>query len=355
MKKVLFIILALVIILAIASFGVYTWYNSQINQKNSDSSTIAEVTIESGESVKDIAIELQKAGLIKNSDVFFIYVKLNRIAPSIQAGKFQIPQNLTIVQVADFIQKAGGNDIWITIPEGLRYDEIANLLETEFLKHENTKYSKDEFLKISENPDGYEIEAEIIAYKPAGNSIEGFLFPDTYNVPKDISSIELTNLLISTLEKKLNEEDIQLDSHKELSAYEVLTLASIIEREAWTTEQRYMISDILQKRLRGELDGVKLLQADATLLYELKDWEAVVTKELKEKDSEYNTYLKVGLIPTPISNPGIDSILSVLNPTSNEYFFYLHDEEGKIHYAKTNNEHINNQRCYINKNTDYCL
>jgi len=355
MKKVLIISSVLVIVLAFTFFGVKSWYNKQINLQASDSSEIVEVEIEQGESVKDISVKLQTAGVIKSSDIFFLYVKLNNIATDIQAGRFQLPQNLTIIEVAQFIQKAAGNDIWITIPEGLRLDEIATILDEEFLKEENTLFIKSEFSDICQNPDNYEISSSILDSKEEGKSLEGFLYPDTYNVKKDITALEIVNLLIQTLEEKLEANNIELSSYSTLNSYEIITLASIIEREARSSEERYMISDILQKRLRGELDGVKLLQTDATLLYEEQNWETVVTKELKESDSPYNTYKNIGLPPTPICNPGIDSISAVMNPTENEYFFYLHDDEGKIHYAVTNEEHINNQRCFINKNPDYCL
>jgi UPF0755 protein len=355
MKKILFFLLFLLIIGGIAAGGAYLWYKKQINIPASDSSKLATVEIEKNEGVKAIAVKLQSAGIIKSSDIFFLYIKLNNIAEKIQAGKFEIPQNLTVIEVAEIIQKAAGNDIWITIPEGLRLDEIANILDKYFLKEDNTKFNKKEFLEIVQNPDKYTFSSTTISYKPSGKSLEGFLLPDTYSVKKDISSKEIVDLFLTELEKKLADNNIDMTSHKDLSAYEVLTLASIIEREARTSEERFMIADILLKRLRGEMEGVKLLQTDAALLYELKDWKAVVTKELKDKDSPYNTYKYTGLPPTPICNPGIDSIKAVMNPTENDYFFYLHDDEGKIHYAKTNKEHVNNERCYINKNKDYCL
>lgn len=355
MKKFLMFVFIGIIILVVAGAGVYAWYKKQINIKAGDSNSLVSVEIEQGESIKSIAVKFQTAGVIKNSDIFFLYVKLNKIAPKIQAGKFQIPQNLTVVEVAGIIQRAAGNDIWITVPEGLRMDEIADLLDEYFLKEENTKFDKDLFLKICENPDEYDLDVSILENKPEGKSLEGFLYPDTYNVKKDITSEELVEFLIGTMEEKLKGEGVNIESHKTLSAYEVIILASIIEREARTSDERYMISDILQKRLQGEMEGVKLLQADATLLYETKDWEAVVTKELKEKDSPYNTYKTTGLPPTPICNPGLDTLMAVFDPKENEYFFYLHDEDGKIHYAKTNEEHVNNQRCYIGKNSDYCI
>lgn len=355
MKKLLVAVVIIISICGIGVFAAYSWYKNQIDTPNSDSASIVEVEIEAGESVKEIAQKLQAAGLIKSADVFYFYVKFEDKASSLQAGKFRLPQNLTIKQVADSLQNSSGNTMWITIREGLRYDEIANELDSFFLQEENTNFNREIFIDICENPQEYDLEVDILKFKPEGNSLEGFIFPDTYNVKKDIDTIELMNILLNTLESKLENNNANLEAHNELSPYEVLILASIIEREARNTEQRYMVSDILQSRLRGDMDGVRLLQADATLLYELKDWKAVITRELKETDSPYNTYKNVGLPPTPICNTGLDSIKAVLDPKENDYFFYLHDNEGQIHYAKTLEEHTNNQRCYINNNPDYCL
>jgi len=354
MKKLLTCVVVIIFLLLIAGGGAYAWYNKQIDTPASDDEKVVEVTIENGEAAKAVAVKLQAAGIIKSSDIFYLYLKLNNLGEKIQAGKYQIPLNKTVKEVARLIQQAQGNDIKITIPEGLRLDEVAEALDTFFLKEESTKYDKDEFLAILENPDDYDLDAEILSYKPEGNSLEGFLLPETYFVSKDITSWELANFLVNELGKRLEEENIDLESSEDLDPYEVLVLASLIERESRVSEERYMIANILLKRLRGELDGTKLLGVDAALLYEEKDWNMVVTVQLKGNDSPYNTYKYPGLPPTPICSSRIESIKAVLNPTANEYFYYLHDDKGQIHYAKTQEEQTRNQRCYINKNTDYC-
>lgn len=354
MKKLGGCFLVLVILLVLGVGGALAWYNKQIDTPVSSSESTVDVTIEVGEAAKEVAVKLQAAGVIKSSDVFYLYLKLNNLGEKIQAGKYQIPQNKTVKEVAKLIQQAQGNDIKITIPEGLRIDEVAEILDTYFLKEESSNFDKDEFIKILENPDEYELDADILKYKPEGNSLEGFLLPETYFVNKDITSWELANFLVNELDKRLKDEDVDLESSDDLTPYEVLTLASLIERESRVSEERYMIADILLKRLRGELDGTKLLGVDAALLYEEKDWNMVVTVQLKEKDSPYNTYKTPGLPPTPICSSRIESIKAVLDPTENDYFYYLHDDQGKIHYAKTQEEQTRNQRCYINENTDYC-
>lgn len=359
MKKLLTLFVILAIITIIAGIGGYSWFNSRAKSSpcsaEDDSTTMVEFRIVQGESVQEISVNLQKAGLISSSDIFYWYVKINRIGNKFQAGSFLIQKCLPMSEIAEILQNAKGDDVTITITEGLRIDEIADVLDGFFLNVENSNFDRTEFLNIVENPDNYDFDAEILSHKPEGASLEGFLLPETYYVSKEISTWEVVNLLVKSLESKLTSEGIDITSHPDLSAYEVLTLASIIERESRSTEERHMIADIFLRRLTDGIDGVKLLDADATLLYELKDWEAVVTIQLKESDSPYNTYKFPGLPPTPIANSRIDSINAVLNPTANEYFFYLHDDEGKIHYAKNLTQQTNNQRCYINKNLEYCL
>lgn len=356
LKGCLIILIIIAIILTVAFFFLKSYYQKTINETNSSSSETVQITIAEGESARSIAQRLKESDVINNADIFFIYTKLNKIGPKIQAGNFEIPKNLNMIQVAETIQKAAGNDMWITIPEGLRSDEIAALLEQKFLKIEGSNFNKEDFLDIINNPDEYNLNSDFInKYKPSGKPLEGFLYPDTYNVVKTISTTELIELFANTLESKIDQDTLNIIENSDYDMYETITFGSILEREAKSSEERYMISYILQTRLKTGLeDGTKLLQTDATLLYELKDWQQPITQQMKESNSPYNTYRFSGLTPTPICNPGIDSILAIANPKQNEYLYYLHGEDGKIHYAKTFEEHEKNVRCFINGNTEYC-
>jgi len=134
MKKFITTILIIILIIIFIAGGLYFWFKKEIKKPASSDSTLIEVEIDKGESVKDIALKLERAEIISNSDIFYFYVKFNNLGSEIQAGKFTLPKNLTMEEVANYLQKASGNDIWITIPEGLRSDEIADLLDREFLK-----------------------------------------------------------------------------------------------------------------------------------------------------------------------------------------------------------------------------
>ena len=348
------VILLIVILIGVGLY-IRSYYYNAIDEQNSDSPEVVSVEITAGEDIKSIATKLKDKGLIKNSDLFYWYVRIEKIGSKIQAGNFNIPTNLSMKEVAEVIQKAAGDDVWIRFQEGLRGDEIAEILEIQFLQIENTQFSKIEFLDIVYNPDNYDLNSSLLRYKPAGNSLEGFIYPDTYSVRVDISTKEVVELFLQTFEEKITQQNTDKLEETEEGFYNSIVLASIVEREGRNDEERKRIADILLSRLREGLeDGTKLLQADATLLYLQKDWETPVTQELKAMNDPYNTYINPGLPPTPISNPGLESIMAVVNPVENEYLYYLHGNDGEIRYARSFTEHENNVRCYINENESFC-
>ena len=177
---------------------------------------------------------------------------------------------------------------------------------------------------------------------PTGKSLEGYLFPDTYYFDEAATAANVIDKQILTLMGKLDAEDYQKIYDSSYSFHEYMTVASLIERETITVAERPIVADILYKRLENGVNGLKRLELCSSILYILKDWKAdnqiVVAKE-QYKDNPYNTYKFEGLPPGPISNPGIISIKAAIYPESNEYYFFLHDANGVIHYAKTYSEH----------------
>ncbi|HEC64883.1 MAG TPA: endolytic transglycosylase MltG [bacterium] len=356
MKKVLKILLIVLILFTLAGgisfFFLQRWYNNTITSSISSSDIPVIFEVELGQDVKTISLNLKSEGLIENSDVFFWYTKLNDLSTKIQAGTFVLNKNMTIIQIVDAFQDTTfQNTLWVTIPEGLRMDEVSDIFSDELKNIAETKFINSGFDDILENPDKYEFSTEIQTFldthKPAEKPLEGFLFPDTYNFENDLTAQEAVEKLISTLILKLDEDTLDQIEENDLNLYETLILASMIERESFASDEKPIIANILLKRLNGELNGVKLLQVDATLLYEGKDWKANAFL-LKNSDSPYNTYKVTGLTPTPIANPGIESILAIVNPEETEYFYYLHGDDGQVHYAETLSEHNENKEMFIN-------
>jgi UPF0755 protein len=213
--------------------------------------------------------------------------------------------------------------VWATTPEGWRVEEIANKLsklfdipEAEFLKH--TK--------------------------------EGYMFPDTYLVPKDATPAAIAKIFLDTFDTKIG-TTLRTDAIKTgLTLPEVITLASIVEREGRSDDDRPVIAGILLNRIKADWP----LQVDATLQYALgyqpmekSWWKKYLTDEDKKVKSPFNTYANLGLPPHPIANPGLSSIKAVIYPKETEYWYYIHDTKGTAHYAKTIEEHQGNISKYL--------
>lgn len=316
------------ILIGIGIALLVTDYKRNLYVANSSSDEKVKIEIAEGESVTNILQNLLEKELITKKNYYYtkIYLKLNGLDSTLQAGVYNLPRNLTIVELIETLQYGKNEEIWVTIPEGLRKDEIAQLLDDE-LASEN--FSTGEFLTLTNDPEfiqTLELAVEI-------DNLEGFLFPDKYSFPADIDTKQVIATLVENFKAKVTEE----------YTYEDIILASIVEREGYNGNDRPIIAGIILKRFK---EGW-LLQTDATLLYPLKDWKHPITQEVKEDDNPYNTYKNIGLPPTPICNPGLQSIEAVWNPVETNYYYYIHDKDGNPHYAETLDEHNENINKYL--------
>jgi len=278
--------------------------------------------ITEGESTYSFATRLKEQDLIRSSLAFRLYIKFSGIDRRIQAGSFSLSPVWTSQQIALNLTE-GRLDKWLTLVEGLRKEEVAEKLATEF------DIDKKSFLAAAS---------------------EGYLFPDTYLVPVSTTEDKILTILQNNFAKKFTPALVAQAKKRGLSQKEVLIVASIIERETRNEEEMPVIADILLKRWR---EGMRLA-ADATVQYALgyadeeKTWwrKELLDADLKV-DNPYNTRLKIGLPPGPISSPGLAAIQAVITPAKTEYYFYLHDAKGQIHYAKTYEEHLQNVQKYL--------
>ncbi|MEI6462272.1 MAG: endolytic transglycosylase MltG [bacterium] len=353
MKKILIILIFLIAFLTLGYIFVTGWYADETTKPNSSDNSIVNFEVKLGDTPDVVSKKLLDNNLITSSELFLLFVKQTSQSSKIKAGTFQIAKNLNFQQILDVLNNPKSTNVKIFFPEGLRADEIATTLADEFSSYDKVSFDKKTFIDIVNNPSKYSLDSNIAkTYIPKGKTLEGFLFPDTYMVEPNITTQALVEKLLNSFETRFL--DLYKNSSKKYSLYETVTLASIIEREGRGATERANISDVLGKRLDGKGDGTKLLGADATLLYEQKNWKFVITNDTKAKNTPYNSYLKPGLPPTPISNPGLESLKASINPTSNPYFYYLHGTDGVIHYAVTYADHNKNIRCYINGNTSFC-
>lgn len=340
-RKVL-IILGIILLVGVGAVAyLYNDYRSSIKQSYNPNNGYVEIIIEEGETTAEIAESLEKNELIKNKYYFQFYIRQENLETNLQAGQYRIPLNSTTEEIAEYLQNAEVPDIRVTIPESLMIIEIADILEEAFEVNPETSFDKQEFIKLTENAD---IARDLGIPVPEGKDLEGYIFPDTYEFPSDANAEYVLNgiLNIGFKQKIYNKykEEIQ---ESQFSLYEILNLASMLERETKFPEDRPKVADILIRRLENNWT----LGIDATILYYHKDWTHEITEQDLNMDSPYNTRKNPGLPPTPICNPGEETIRAVLYPEPNEYWYYISDEDFVLHYAVTEAEHNANIREYL--------
>lgn len=278
--------------------SAFVWYLTTPPKGDS-----AEVSIPSGSSVRAVAHILREHNLIRSPLIFTLYVRLRDI--ELQAGEYKLTPT-RISSLARELTQGREDEVKITIPEGYRVEQIAQVA-------------------------GLPVSDLLVAVKGK----EGQLFPDTYFVSQDITAPELVERMHDNFITKVGEID-----------KETLILASLVERETKGGDEKPVVAGILKKRLEAGW----ALELDATIQYILgnqNDWWPTTTLADRQIKSPYNTYLYAGLPPEPICNPGLASIQAVQHAKDSPYWFYLHDRDGIIRYAVTNEEHAKNIAVYI--------
>lgn len=303
-------------VLVVAFVLLFVWWNFSLSPVNSSATNEQSFVITRGLGVREIARKLHEQGLIRDPIAFFVLVRNIKI----QAGSFKLSPSMSAPQIAEKLT-LGTEDVWITIPEGLRSEQILEIL-------------------TNENISGGDIEL--------WKSEEGKYFPETYLIPKTWTAEQVRKYLRETFDQKFDSK-MKVDAEANgLSVDEVVNLASIVERETNTNKDMPIVAGILLSRLNDDHP----LQADATIHYLLgnkkNDWwpKEILTEDLKIP-SPYNTYLNPGLPPAPIGNPGLTSIKAVIYPTKSDYYYYISDKAGKMHYAKTLEDHNQNVSKYL--------
>lgn len=327
MKKTIFILLLFILFLS-TLFGVY------LPKSKFEKNVI--FTVKRGEGIFEISKNLQREGLIRNHIFFEIYVILTGQYKRLQAGKYELTPSMNIPAIARKIAMGDTVIVRVTIPEGFYLSQISEVLLNNGviergLENFSVKDFKAKFPFLREIPDDY--------------PLEGFLFPDTYSFNLGMSEIEVVEVFLSNFQKKT--KGFMEESEKRgLRFYDVLILASMLEREVKSFDDKRLVAYILLKRLKNNFP----LQVDATIEYITRKRTTKISSEDLEIDSPYNTYKNFGLPPTPISNPGAESIKAVLDYQINDYWYYLSSHTGETIFSTTYQEHLLNKEKYLKSN-----
>lgn len=350
--KIFIAFLAIALALTVVAVIFVTWYNNAIYTPMDGEAEIS-FRVESGASLVNIADDLETAGVIKSKDALKLYLRLNNLDPVIKAGDYDFEGDLTVPELIEVLEAGTFKPATqVTVQEGLLNEDIAEIFTSELSSAgDNKEFSSTEFLDIIANPNNYDFSEEVDQFlaiaKPADKPLGGYLFPDTYNVGTDATAQNIIEMMILNLQKRLKDNDIDptevATNQSTLSNfYEVLTLASIIEREAGRNDDASVVSSVFHNRLAANYP----LQADSTVNFVTGKNDAGVLISDTKIDSPYNTYKYSGLPPTPINNPGIRSIKAAMNPADTDYFFFWHSSTGQVYFAVTYEQHQANIRNY---------
>lgn len=301
--------------------GIYLQSQSDaINTPVSNDPAPVPFTVEIGETAVSISEKLTEQQLVADPDLFRIFLRYNGLDASLEAGDYTLRRNMNMREIAETLQKANFEEVVVTIPEGLRAEEIAEILTEEGIM--------DGTVFLATVRQGTAVDHPLLADRPPGASYEGYLFPNTYRLPAlNTTPEDLISRMLDTMASTIPPNALDLAAARGYTFYEILTVASIVEREAVVPEERPTIASVYLNRL-GE--GM-FLQADPTVQYAMgyqtdtdQWWKTPVTlEEYSQVNSPYNTYMNPGLPPGPIANPGAASINATLQPTETNFLFFM--------------------------------
>ncbi len=323
--------------------GIFlAWFLPSAFFDTAESTTVA-IIIPADSSVQDIAVLLNEKNVISSVLGYRLYALIDKTAIRALPGEYEIIPGSSYRQIARQLSRGPKREeITLRFIEGETLDEWQSALMDLDVSATSVKSLVGDTRVGQSHAKGLEEQFEFLRALPAGSSLEGYLFPNTYRVWKD-------QLPLGVVLKQLNEFARQTEGFAEQAQaqgrtlHEVVILASIVEKEGRTPEERRQIARIFLNRLKI---GMRL-QSDATVNYVTGHSRARPTLKDLEFASPYNTYQNTGLPPGPICNPGKDALDAALNPAENDYYFYLHDDAGNIYYGRNAEEHkLNRWKAY---------
>jgi UPF0755 protein len=332
MKKTTSLIIGAIIIL-----GGFFYFRYQVYFSHQGEGEKKIFEISKGEGSSEIAEKLVAANLITGKAYFYYYLKTHDLTSNILPGKYELNNGMTIPDIIITITNKKNilpGYIEITFPEGLTIKQMADKISANGLDGQG-------FLALAQKP-AQNITTKF-EYLKEVKSLEGYLFPDTYFFAKDINAEGMILKMLNNFDNKLDTDLLQEITKQKKTVAEIITLASIVEKEVSLDSDRAVVAGLFWNRLA---EG-QALQSDATLSYLLGDTISQHTLAETKIDSPYNTYLKKGLPPGPICNPGLAAIKATIFPEKTDFFYFLSDPKtGKTIFAKSFSEHVENRRKY---------
>jgi UPF0755 protein len=327
------ILLVLILFVAVGAFLI--WQGIFLPDLSEEKEAI--FNIEKGQGLEEIALNLESENLIKDDFYFKVYALLTGKTKDIKAGTYELNSSLTVPQILEKFVGGETFKIEITIPEGFNLKQIEEALSEKMGRPVFFEFSAKDF------KDSFSFLAKV----SDGESLEGFLFPDTYLLDPMVQDKEIAEIFLKNFDKKFNQDFREKIETQQKNIFEIITMASLLEKEVKTKEDKEIVSGILWKRIEIGMP----LQVDATIAYIENDIENDIKNDIENEktskvsyeetkiDSPYNTYKYKGLPKGPISNPGLESINAALNPKKSDYLYYLSKPDGQTVFSRTLEEH----------------
>lgn len=314
----IFLLLFFFLILTLGGIGFFLYQNYQYKSPQA-----AVVFIPKGTSVKKIADLLEKEKVIRNKYVFEAYVRITGLADKIKSGEYEINEKLNLLQVVDLLKSGKVKVYRFTIPEGYNIYGVCEVLAGEKL------LSKDKCLQSVK-------DTTLLSHTDKAETLEGYLFPETYTYDKETKPMEHIPNMVKMFYKKIGEKRRQRAKEMGLSLHELVTFASVVEKETGLASERPVIAGVFHNRLKKGM----LLQSDPTTIYGIiENFNGNLTRRDLETHTEYNTYTTPGLPAGPICNPGLKAIDAVLYPESTDALYFVAKGDGSHYFSSSLSEH----------------
>lgn len=345
LKRKLSIILLIILFIIILITAAGSWYlmNAMGPVKSSEPKEV-DIEIEQGYSAAQTADMLEENNLIHSEVVFRYYLRATSDS-SIQAGHYTFSQDMPIRDIAGQLEEGPNAEpgIAFTVPEGVWLEDIASIIS------ENTPYSEEEVAAelesddfIAEAVEQYSAVTEEIENEEILYPLEGYLFPSTYEFFEEDTELQvILNEMIERTDENMVEYASQIEE-SDYTVHQLLTIASIVEREAQFDVDRPLIAGVIENRLEADMR----LEVDPSVAYAIREHRYMTSLDDLDTESPYNTYRNAGLPPGPISSPGIASIEAVLEPEDTEYIFFYARPDGEVIYNESFEEHQQTQEQY---------
>lgn len=336
-KARILLILAIAIVI-FAAAGVYSYLSIIPNylSTGANEETVT-VMVSEGDSLQTVANSLHDEGVIRNRYWFRREAQEEGVDRNIRPGTYEIPPEQPFTEIFKILQVGEQREsVVVTFPEGLTLYQMGERVENSGLA------TQEDFLQATE--DYYQRQGLSFDAEPLFFSLEGYLYPDTYHFDEDQTAMEIIEIMSDRMNRIFTAEDYEVMEEKGLTLHQVLTKASLIERESAFDEESPLIAGVIENRLERDMR----LQIDASVIYAVGNGTEHITRVLYEHlevDSPYNTYRYTGLPPGPIAAPRESSIRAAMEPAEHSYLFYVVGAEGHV-FAETYEEHLSNVADY---------